>query len=80
MEREALKEEFGKAPELRKAVEDALNLTKGSNDNPLNLIARADAAYEAAGFTGEQKIFFLSKTAVIDLDFQSFVVLHTQKT
>lgn len=64
--REALEQEFEKAPEPRKAVENVLNLTKGPNEDVLSLIARTKALYGAAGFAIEQKMFFLSKTAVIN--------------
>lgn len=51
----APKLESGRAPRSRKAVEYALNVLKGANDNTLNPIAKNGVACKTARFFDEQK-------------------------
>lgn len=70
---------------LRERGARAKSVASGSRENPSDgdnrrFVERAEAEYFAAEFNEAQKMFFLTKTAVVDIDVRKFIFLHNPKS
>lgn len=72
--------QVGTKKDPARIIENALSLKLGPNQTSEDFVEVSAKAYEAAGFTVEQKVMFLSKNALGYEDIQKFVVQQAPST